>query len=109
MYLIRRVWVTEPGQARMAASLAVEIGKRYVDAGQRDSVRVSFNGGTLPGEKDRVYMEWTADVIEAPYRADNEIPADPRGLGPRMRAVTKESWIEFYEVLTDDKAIAIDD
>lgn len=109
MYVIRRVWAVKPRQTRLAATLAKEIGKRYEDAGQREPVRVYFNGGTLPGEKDRVYMEWTAEVIESPYRGDNVSPPDPRSLGKRMRDVTDESWIEFYELLTEDKAVSLDD
>jgi hypothetical protein len=87
----------------MAATLAAAIGRNYEDSGQRDPVRVYFNGGTVPGEKDRVYMEWTAEVIDSPYRGDNEFPADPQSLGQRMRDITTDSWIEFYELMTPDK------
>lgn len=109
MYVIRRVWTVKPRQTRLAATLAREIGKRYEDAGQREPVRVYFNGGTLPGEKDRVYMEWTTDVIESPYRSDNVSPPDPRSLSKRMREITEESWIEFYELMNDDKAMALEE
>lgn len=107
MYVIRRVWETKPREARRAASIVAEIGKIYEDSGQRESVKVYFNGGTLPGEKDRVYMEWTAPVIESPYRGDNVLP-DSGGLGPSLREITEGSWIEFYELLTPDKAMPID-
>ena len=65
MYVIRRVWETKPREARRAASIVAEVGKIYEDSGQRDPVKVYFNSGTLPGEKNRVYMEWTAEVIES--------------------------------------------
>ncbi len=108
MYVIRRVWAVEPRQTRLAASLAAGIGRMYEDAGQRDPVRVYFNPGTVPGEKDRVYMEWTADIIESPYRGDNEFPTDERSLGKRLREITSDSWIEFYELMTEDKALDLD-
>ena len=57
MYVIRRVWVTKPREARRVASIAAEIGGVYEAIGQREPVRVYFNGGTLPGERDVVYME----------------------------------------------------
>jgi hypothetical protein len=108
MYLIRRVWEVEPRNARLAATIAAEIGKRYSDAGQRDSVVVYFNGSTLPGERGRVYMEWQAEVIDSPYRSDNVYPPDPRELYKHMTEVVGESWIEFYELLTDDTAMELD-
>ena len=108
MYVIRRVWSVEPRQARKAASIAAAIGKAYQDAGQREPVRVYFNSGTVPGEKDRVYMEWTADVIDSPYRGDNEFPEEATRLGAKMRELQVESWIEFYELMTPDKALALD-
>ena len=107
MYVIRRVWVTKPRESRHAASIVAEIGRIYEESGQREPVRVYFNGGTVPGEKDRVYMEWTADVIESPYRGDNELP-DTGGLGQRLRDITEANWIEFYELLTPDKAVPLD-
>ena len=49
----------------------------------------------------------TADVIDSPYRGDNELP-DTGGLSQRLREITEETWIEFYELLTPDKAIEVD-
>ncbi|MFC1970619.1 hypothetical protein ACFLV0_01600 [Chloroflexota bacterium] len=90
-------------EARRAATLAALIGEVYEKAGQRSSVQVSFNGGTLPGEKNRVYMRWIADKIESPYRGDNELPEKARELGSKMREITVRNWIEFEEFLTEDK------
>ncbi len=103
MYLVRRVWVAKPREARRAATLAAKIGMAYENADQRHSVRVYFNSGTTPGDKDRVIMEWVAETLESPYRAGNEYPATATDLGPQLRELTTESWIEFYELLTEDK------
>lgn len=108
MYVIRRVWEVEPLQARKAATIVAEIGKRYEDAGQREPVQVYFNGTTVPGEPNRVYMQWTAEVIESPYRGGNVTPPDPRELSRHLREITGNSWIEFYELLTDDKRVELD-
>ena len=107
MYVIRRVWAAKPREARKVASIVAAIGKIYEDAEQRDPVRVYFNGGTLPGERNRVYMEWTAPVIESPYRAGNELP-DTGKLSQRLRELTEDNWIEFHELLTPEKALPQD-
>jgi len=107
MYVIRRVWETKPGEARRAASIAAAIGRIYEDVGQRDPARIYFNSGTTPGTKNRVYMEWTAETIESPYRGDNDLP-DTGGLGARLRDITDATYIEFYELLTPDKTMALD-
>jgi len=103
MYVITRVWETKPREARRAATLAALIGEVYEKAGQRSQIQVSFNGGTLPGETDRVYMRWIAERIESPYRGSNEIPAEAQELGTKMREITLGSWISFEELLTVDK------
>jgi hypothetical protein len=109
MYLIRRAWrVAEPRDTRLAATIVAELGNVYEDSGQRSPSRVYFNGGTTPGEKGVVYMEWTADVIESPYREGNVFPSFPEGLGPRLREITTESWIEFHELMTPAKAVDLD-
>ncbi len=107
MYVIKRVWATKRREARRGASIVAEVGKIYEDSGQREATRVYFNGGTLPGERDVVYMEWTAEVLESPYRGDNELP-DTGGLGAKLRELTEDSWIEFYELLTPDMAIPVE-
>ena len=68
---------------------------------------VAFNGGTMPGEKGRVYLEWTEERIESPYRGDNELPADEGGYSARLRELVDDSWIEFYELLSPDKRVEI--
>jgi len=103
MYVVTRIWEAKPREALRAATLAALIGEVYEKAGQRSSVQVSFNGGTLPGETNRVYMRWIADRIESPYRGGNDIPAKAREYGAKMREITVRSWIEFEELLTEDK------
>jgi len=107
MYVIRRVWVTKNREARQVASLVAEAGRIYEQSEQREPVSVYFNNGTLPGESNRVYMEWTAPVIDSPYRGDNELP-DMGEVGKRIRELTEQSWIEFYELLTPDKAMPLE-
>lgn len=107
MYVIKRVWIAKPREARRVASIVAEIGKVYEESGQREPTRVYFNGGTLPGDKDVVYMEWTAEVLESPYRGDNVLP-DTGGLGAKLRELTEDNWIEFYELLTPDKALPVE-
>jgi hypothetical protein len=103
MYVVTRIWEAKPMEARRAATLAALIGEVYEKTGQRSSFQVSFNGGTLPGETNRVYMRWIADKIESPYRSGNEIPEKARELGAKMREITVRSWVEFEELLTEDK------
>ena len=103
MYVVTRIWEAKPMEARRAATLAALIGEVYEKAGQRSSIQVSFNGGTVPGETNRFYMRWIAERIESPYRGDNEIPEKAREYGAKIREITVRSWIEFEELLTEDK------
>ena len=73
MYLVRRVYKTKPGQARKVATIVQEQGDMYNEAGQRSEVRVYFNGGTVPGENNVVYLEWIDEKIDSPYREGNKI------------------------------------
>ena len=95
MYVIKRVWVTKRREARRVASIVAEVGEIYEASGQREPVRVYFNGGTLPGERDVVYMEWTAPVIESPYRGGNESP-DTGRLGHKLRHATQAPWTPCF-------------
>jgi len=107
MYVIKRVWIPKPRQARLVASIVAEIGKIYVDVGQREAPIVYFNNGTLPAETDEVVMQWTSEIIDSPYREDNELP-DTGEFGKKLRELTEESWIEFYELLTPSKLVPIE-
>ena len=102
-YVIRRVFTVQPGAARKVATTVAKQAQLYEEAGQRSACRVYFNGGTVPGQKDRVYMEWTSDVIDSPYREGNVIPQSVRDAGAGARDLIIESNIEFYELLTPAK------
>ena len=71
MFVVRRAWDVEPGNARQAAVYVAAMGEEYEAAGKRGASRVYFDNGTVPGERCRVYMEWTEDVIDSTYRTDN--------------------------------------
>ena len=102
-YVIRRVYNVKPGSARKAATLVDRVAKEYEAAGQRAPSRVYFNGGTTPGEINRVYMEWESDVIESPYRAGNVIPQTTRDAGADLRDLVESQSIEFFELMTAAK------
>lgn len=108
MYVIQRVYKLKPRTAREAASIAARIGELYHGAGRRSEVLVFFNGTTLPGESDILYMQWTDEVIQSPYgRGEPAIP-EAAELGARLRDLTEDQWIEFYELLTPEKAMELD-
>ena len=108
MFVVRRVWETEPGQGRLAASYVAAMGAEYEEAGKRSPSRVYFNSGTVPGDRNRVYMEWIEPIIDSTYRA-NVIPSPPRAqdLYAKVRELTVDSWIEFYELMTPEKALDV--
>ena len=109
MFVVRRVWDVEPGNARKAASLVAAMGAEYESAGKRSPSRVYFNGGTVPGDRNRVYMEWTEEVINSTYRKDIvESPPRARDLYAKLREVTVDTWIEFYELMTPEKMLDVD-
>lgn len=105
MYVVRRVWESKPGEARRVASLVAEMGDEYTAVDKRSPSSVYFNSSTVPGERNRVYMEWTEEVIASPYR-EGVVPSPARAqdLYAEVRELTTDSWIEFYELMTDDKA-----
>jgi len=104
MYVVRRTWVTLPREARRVATMVADMAAHYEAAGQRSDVRVSFNGGTVPGEKDRVFMEWTEQQLASPYREGNVIPPAALDLAAQVRELSTQTWIEFFELFTPDKA-----
>ncbi len=109
MFVVRRVWDVQPGQARAAASLVAAMGEEYEAAGKRGPSRVYFNGGTVPGDRNRVYMEWTEKIIDSTYRKDIvESPQRARDLYARLRDITVDTWIEFYELMTPEKMVDLD-
>jgi len=103
MYELRRTYVTLPGEERRVASLLLGQGEILVEAGQRSPFHVSFNGGTCPGEKQRVYMTWTAEKIESPFRAGNVMPPAYVALRTERNKYTTDTWIEITELMNSDK------
>ena len=109
MFVVRRVWDIEPGKARQAASYVAAMGEEYETAGKRSASRVYFNAATMPGDRNRVYMEWTEDVIDSTYRNDIvESPQRARDLYAKLREISVDSWIEFYELMTPEKMLPVD-
>ena len=98
MYLIRRVYKVKPRTQRQAEDLITRIGNAYVEAGQRTPIRVYHSGGTVPGPMNTVYMDWTEEKLESPYRPGlvNLEAADK--LSVELRDIVEESYIEFYEM-----------
>ena len=104
MYLIRRTYKIIIGQARKAALLLRQVADIYTESGQRTKCNVYYNGGTLPCPKDelnRVYMQWSTEIIDSPYRDDNKFP-DTGKVYEEFRELLDTSdgptsWIEFWE------------
>ena len=103
MYVIRRVYEVKPGTAKRVAALVQQRGDAYHNAGQRSEVRVYFNGGTVPGDIDRVYMEWTDNVIDSPYREGLTLPEEALQIGAQVREHVIKQYIEFFEMMTPGK------
>ena len=106
MYELRRTYVTLPGKERLVASILQKAGQMLVDAGLREPFHVSFNGGTCPGQKQRVQMTWTAEKIESPMRAGNQNPAGYGELIKQRDEYTTDAWLEISELMNVDKMIA---
>ncbi len=102
MFLVRRIYDVQPGQARKAATIIDKIGKAYEEAGTRSATRVYFNSGTTPGEKNTVVMEWTDESLETTYRQDR-IRVDTSDLSAGLNDLMLGSRIEFWELMTDEK------
>ena len=98
MYLIRRIFWCKERTGRQAAELISKIGNLYVDAGQRSPIRVFLSGSTVPGPPDTVYMDWTAETLESPYREGNDSPPGIAELYNQLREFLEEGEVEFYEM-----------
>ncbi len=103
MYLIRRVYDVKPGMAKNVAQLVAKQAIIYEKSGQRGPTKVYFNGGTLPGDKNVVYMEWQDESIKSPYREGNKIPTEALEVGSQVREHVTDQRIEFFELFNLDK------
>ena len=108
MYVIRRVYKVKPRTAREAATLIAKIGGMYHEADRRSEVTTYFNGSTLPGEREIVYMQWTDDVLQSPYGRGEPALEGAADLAARLRELTEDSWIEFFELMTPEKMVDLD-
>ena len=105
MYELRRTYVTLPGEEQRVASLLQKQGETLVEAGLRSPFHVSFNGGTCPGEKQRVHMTWTTEKIESTFRAGNVVPPAYTELRAERNKYVTDTWIEIAELMNSDKLI----
>lgn len=109
MFVVRRVWETRPGEARRVASLVAAMGAEYEAVDKRAPSRVYFNNATVPGERNRVYMEWVEPIIDSTYREGvTPSPQRAQDLYAKVRELTVDSWIEFFELMTPEKALDVD-
>jgi hypothetical protein len=105
VYKIRRTYETidERGSAKKVAELVYKQAKVYRDAGQRNDFTVSYNSGTLPGEKNIVILEWTADKIISPGRPDNTVPPEAIEIAMKYRPMVEDDYIEFFEMIDPER------
>ena len=104
MYIIRRTYKAKIGEARNAALLLRRIADIYTEAGQRAKCSVYYNGGTLPcpnDELNRIYMQWSTEIIDSPYRDGNKYP-DMGNVYNELKELLDDSngptsWMEFWE------------
>ena len=94
-----------PGKERLVASILQRAGNMLVEAGLREPFNVSFNGGTTPGQKQRVQMTWTAEKIESPMRAGNQNPDGYGDFIAQRDQYTTDTWLEISELMNDDKMV----
>ena len=103
MFHIKRVFKANPGQATKVATLAYQAAETYRGAGQRGEFSVYFNGGTTPGEKNIVVLQWTDEALKSVFRGENDIPDQSLKIWHELMSLTEDTWIEFNELLTPDK------
>lgn len=105
MYVIRRVYQVKPGTARRYATVMRRVADVYEESGQRSPCLVYYNDGMVPGDTHRVYIQWTADVIDSQFREGNTVP--PRVTEEALKGddLVLDTWIEFYEMMTPSKMV----
>ena len=104
MYIIRRTYKAKIGEARNAALLLRRNADIYTEAGQRTKCSIYYNGGTLPcpnDELNRIYMQWSTEIIDSPYRDGNKYP-DMGNVYNELKELLDDSngptsWMEFWE------------
>jgi len=104
VFLVRRIYSVQPGQARKAATYLDQLGKAYEEAGTRGPSTIYFNSGTTPGDKDTVVMAWTDPELKSAYREDR-VRIDTKDLMEGFADISISSRIEFWEMMTDEKIL----
>jgi len=102
VFLVRRIYTVQPGQARKAATYLDKLGKAYEEAGTRGPSTIYFNSGTTPGDKDTVVMAWTDPELKSAYREDR-VRVDASDIMEGFADIAISSRIEFWEMMTDEK------
>ena len=105
MYELRRPYVHLPVTETHVASNLQNARQRLVYAWLGEPFHVSFNGGTCPGQKQRVQMTWTAEKIESPMRAGKQSPAGYGEFIKQRDEYTTDTWLEISELMNADKMI----
>jgi hypothetical protein len=100
MYLLRRVYKTQPGKAWEVAANLTKVLEAYESAG-RNKAQVYISGVGLPGTPDVVYAEWTQDKLE-PTDA-TKVPEDVKTYSRKFLPMVDEHTIELYELVTPEK------
>ncbi len=104
MFLVRRIYTVQPGQARKAATYLDRLAKVYEEAGTRGPSTIYFNSGTTPGDKDTVVMAWTDPELKSAYREDR-VRIDTSDIMEGFSEIAISSRIEFWEMMTDEKRL----
>ena len=100
MYVVRRAFIVKRGESvRKAAEIISEIGKSYEKAGRRSPTRVYWSGGTVPGQANTVYMDWTEETLRSPYDPNAKEPEDTSAIYQELNKLQEDSYIEFYEMV----------
>lgn len=97
MYLIRRVFKTQPGKAPEVAGHVVKMCQAYTQAG-RNPATVYISGQGVPGTPNIVYADWTQERIE-----QTVMERVPEAVGTeytKIESFVTDSYLEFYEVAT---------
>lgn len=105
MFVIRRVYEVKPGMARRYATVMRRVADAYEASGQRSDVSVYYNDSMVPGQTNRVYIQWTADVIESQFREGNVVPEAVTQAALPGDHMVLETWIEFYEMMIPSKMV----
>ena len=107
MYLLRRIWKCNPGEARRVASLVQRQAQLYHDTGHRGEFRVYFNGYTTPSDPDTVVLEWTDDALMSPYRNGMRRPQEADPIREQVSQLTQGNRVEIMELMTTYKMLDV--